>query len=157
MKKYLGTIGVNALKIWGASWIGFLVEAIPSYIMRFQRVTEKIQNIVSGVICGIAAMVALFIFFKWEGRKREFHAYTTPELILVSAAPALLWAIIGCVFVGNNFLVLTCVVPLCGAVTGIEQIDYTFFTPLPFALLFAVFYAVAIFLGYWYGRKHQKW
>ena len=74
MKKYLGTIGVNALKIWGASWIGCLVEAIPLFIMQFQHVTEKIQNIVSGIICGIAAMVVLFLFFKWEGRKREFHA-----------------------------------------------------------------------------------
>ena len=157
MKKYLGTIGVNALKIWGASWIGFLVEFIPLYIMRFQHVTEKIQDIVSGIICGIAAMVALFIFFKWEGRKREFRTYSLSELILVSVAPAFLWAIVGSILIGRNFYILTCVVSLCSAVTGIQQIDYTFFTPLPFALLFAVFYAVAIFFGYLYGRKHQKW
>ena len=157
MKKHLGTIGANALKIWGASWIGFLVSVIPLYVMRFQHVNEKIQNIVSAIVCGIAAMVALFFFFIWEGRKRESQAYSIPELILVSAAPALFWAIVGCVFAGNNVLILTCIVALCSAVTGIEQIDYTFFTPLPFALLFAFFYAVAIFLGYWYGRKHQKW
>lgn len=157
MKKHLGVIGANALKIWGASWIGFLISVIPLYVMRFQHVTEKVQDIVSAIVGGIAAMVALFIFFKWEGRKQEFRTYSPSELILVSVAPALLWAIVGSLLTGRNFYVLTLVVSLCSAVTGIQQIDYTFLTPLPFALLFGFFYAVAIFLGYLYGRKHQKW
>lgn len=157
MKKYLGTIALNATKICGASWIGFLVAFIPLYIMRGEGVSTKIQDIVSAIICGVSVMVALFLFFIWEGRKKEFMNAPMKELLFNSAAPVLLWALVGSVLRGDSFLVLTYVVPFCNALTGIETADFRFFTPFPFALLFGFFYAVAIFLGYWYGRKHQKW
>ena len=157
MKKYFSIIFENALKVWGASWIGFLVVVIPLYVMRGKGVSTKIQDIVSAIICGVSVMVALFLFFIWEGRKKEFMNAPMKALLFNSAVPVLLWALVGSVLRGDSFLVLTYVVPFCNALTGIETVDFHFFTTFPFALLFGFFYAVAIFLGYWYGRKHQKW
>ena len=157
MKKYFSIIFENALKVWGASWIGFLVVVIPLYVMRGKGVSTKMQDIVSAIICGVSVMVALFLFFIWEGRKKEFMNAPIKELVLNSIIPVLLWALVGSVLRGDSFLVLTYVVPFCNALTGIETADFRFFTPFPFALLFGFFYAVAILLGYLYGRKHQKW
>jgi len=154
MKKHLSTIGFNLLKVWGAAWVGFLISFLPMYIMRFNSASHRDENLVSGIAGGIGTMVALFLFFKWEGRKREFRVVPLKEIALYSVAPTILWALIGSLFAPNPFLVLTNAFFFCDAMTGIENIaDYAFFQPFPYALLFAVFYSVAIFGGYIFGRK----
>ena len=157
MKKYLGTIALNALKICGASWIGYLVSFIPLYVMRGYQASPITQEIARSIIVCVSAMIALFSFFTWQGRTSEGKQFSVKELILVSAAPVPVWALVGWAFGGDSFFILTAVVSTCTAVTGIDPVDYKFFTPFPFALLYGFFYAIAIFLGYWYGRKHQKW
>ncbi len=154
MKKCLGTIFANLLKVWGAAWIGFLVSFLPMYIMRFNSASYRAENLVSGISGGLGTLVALFLFFKWEGRKREFRVASSKTIIFYSLAPTILWALIGSLFKPNPFLVLTNAFLFCDAMTGIEKVaDYAFFQPFPFALLFAVFYSAAIFGGYMYGRK----
>ena len=154
MKKCLGTIFANLLKVWGAAWIGFLVSFLPMYIMRFNSASYRAENLVSGISGGLGTIVALFLFFKWEGRKREFRIASPKEIALYSVVPTILWALIGSLFAPNPFLVLTNAFLFCDAITGIEKVaDYAFFQPFPYALLFAVFYSAAIFGGYMYGRK----
>ena len=153
MKKYLGTIFANFLKVWGAAWVGFLVSFLPMYIARFSRASMTTENFISGISGGLGTMVALFLFFKWEGRKREFRVTSPKTIILYSLAPTILWALIGSLF-PNPFLVLTTTASFCNGVTGVESIvEYAFFQPFPYALLFAIFYSAAIFGGYMYGRK----
>lgn len=154
MKKHLSIIGLNLVKIWGAAWVGFLIGSIPLYIIRANSVPRNTENILFGIIGGIATMITLFFFFKWEGRKREFRMATPKEILLCSIAPTLLWALIGSLFKPNPFLVLTNNASFCMGVIGVDAVaDLTFFQPFPFALLFAVFYSAAIFGGYMYGRK----
>ena len=154
MKKCLGTIFANLLKVWGAAWIGFLVSFLPMYIMRFNSASYRAENLVSGISGGLGTIVALFLFFKWEGRKREFRVASPKEIALYSVVPTILWAVIGSLFAPNPFLVLTNAFLFCDAMTGIEKVaDYAFFQPFPYALLFAVFYSAAIFGGYMYGRR----
>jgi hypothetical protein len=156
MKKHLATIGLNLVKVWGAAWMGFLIGSIPLYILRGNLVPRNIENILFGIIGGVGAMITLFFFFKWEGRKREFRVVTPKEFLLCSVAPTILWALIGSLFKPNPFLILTTVTSFCNGVMGVESVvEYTFFQPFPFALLFAVFYSAAIFGGYMYGRKHS--
>ena len=154
MKKHFTAIGFNLFKVWGAAWVGFLISFLPMYIMRFNSASHGAENLVSGIAGGIGTMVALFLFFKWEGRKREFRVASQKELAIYSVAPTVLWALIGSLFKPNPFLVLTNAFLFCDAMTGIENVvDYAFFQPFPYALLFAVFYSAAIFGGYLYGRK----
>ena len=154
MKKCLGTIFANLLKVWGAAWIGFLVSFLPMYIMRFNSASYRAENLVSGISGGLGTIVALFLFFKWEGRKREFRVASPKEIALYSVVPTILWALIGSLFAPNPFLVLTNAFLFCDAMTEIEKVaDYAFFQPFPYALLFAVFYSAAIFGGYMYGRR----
>jgi hypothetical protein len=156
MKKHLPTIGLNLVKVWGAAWMGFLIGSIPLYIIRGNLAPRNIENILFGIIGGVGAMITLFFFFKWEGRKREFRVVTPKEILLCSVAPTILWALIGSLFKPNPFLILTTVTSFCNGVMGVESvIEYTFIQPFPFALLFAVFYSAAIFGGYMYGRKHS--
>lgn len=153
MKKHLTTVGFNLLKVWGAAWVGFLIGSIPLYIIRANSVPRNTENVLFGIIGGIGAMITLFFFFKWEGRKREFRVTSPKTIILYSLAPTILWALIGSLF-PNPFLVLTTTASFCNGVTGVESvIEYTFFQPFPYALLFAIFYSAAIFGGYMYGRK----
>lgn len=154
MKKHLGTIFANFLKVWGAAWVGFLVSFLPMYIARFSRASMTTENFISGISGGLGTMVALFLFFKWEGRKREFRVVSPKEIALYSVAPTVLWALIGSLFAPNPFLILTNASLFCHAMTGIENVaDYAFFQPFPYALLFSAFYSAAIFGGYWYGRR----
>ena len=154
MKKHLTTVGFNLLKVWGAAWVGFLISFLPMYIMRFNSASYRAENLVSGISGGLGTMVVLFLFFKWEGRKREFRVASPKTILLYSLAPTILWALIGSLFAPNPFLVLTNTFLFCDAVTGIEKVaDYAFFQPFPYALLFAVFYSAAILGGYMYGRK----
>ena len=156
MKKHLSTIGLNLIKIWGAAWMGFLIGSIPLYIIRANSVPKNTENLLFGIIGGVGTMITLFLFFKWEGRKREFRVATPKEIVLYSVAPTILWALIGSLFAPNPFLILTATASFCNGVTGVENVtDYTFFQPFPYALLFAVFYSAAIFGGYMYGRKHS--
>ena len=156
MKKYLGRILENLFKVWGAAWVGFLIGSIPLYIIRANNVPKNTENVLFGIIGGVGAIVTLFLFFKWEGRKREFRVATPKEIVLYSVAPTILWALIGSLFKPNPFLILTTVTAFCNGVMGVESVvEYTFFQPFPFALLFAVFYSAAIFGGYMYGRKHS--
>ena len=156
MKKHIPIIGLNLVKVWGAAWMGFLIGWIPLYIIRGNLVPRNIENILFGIIGGVGAIVTLFLFFKWEGRKREFRVATPKEIVLYSVAPTILWALIGSLFKPNPFLILTTVTAFCNGVMGVESVvEYTFFQPFPFALLFAVFYSAAIFCGYMYGRKYS--
>ena len=82
MKKCLGTIFANLLKVWGAAWIGFLVSFLPMYIMRFNSASYRAENLVSGISGGLGTIVALFLFFKWEGRKRELRIASPKEIAL---------------------------------------------------------------------------
>lgn len=157
MKQCFGTILLNALKIWGASWIGGLVSIIPLYIMRGNGAPTPVQNWGSALIGGLTAAVALFIFFVREGRSGEFRKYAKKELLLLSVLPSLFWIVVGCLFVKNNFVILVNATMFCEAVTGIPVAEYGLLTPLPFALAFGVIYSVAVFLGYWYGQSHPKW
>ncbi len=153
MKKHLSTIGLNLVKIWGAAWVGFLIGSIPLYIIRANSVPRNTENVLFGIIGGIGTIITLFFFFKWEGRKREFRVASPKTILLYALAPTILWALIGSLF-PNPFLVLTTTASFCNGVTGVESVvEYSFFQPFPYALLFAVFYSVAIFGGYMYGRK----
>ena len=153
MKKYLGRILENLLKIWGAAWIGCLISFVPMYIARFNFASPATEKWISGIVGCIGTMAALFLFFKWEGRKREARIASKKELILFSVTPTILWSIIGCLFF-NPFLVLTNVIFVSDAILGYEAItDYAFFEPLPYALLFSVFYSASILGGYLYGRR----
>ena len=99
-------------------------------------------------------LLSLFLFFKWEGRKREFRVATPKEIVLYSVAPTIIWALLGSLFAPNPFLILTTTASLCLGVSGVDAVvDLTFFQPFPYALLFAVFYSAAIFGGYMYGRR----
>ena len=154
MKKHLSTIGFNLLKVWGAAWVGSLISYIPLYIIRFNSVPLNTENVLFGIIGGVGTMVTLFFFFKWEGRKREFRVAAPKTIILYSLAPTILWALIGSLFKPNPFLVLTNTASFCMGAIGVDAVaDLTFFQPFPYALLFAIFYSVAIFGGYLYGRK----
>ena len=62
MKKHLSTIGLNLIKVWGAAWMGFLIGAIPLYIIRGNLVPRNIENILLGIIGGVGAMITLFFF-----------------------------------------------------------------------------------------------
>ena len=156
MKKHLSIIGFNLLKVWGAAWIGFLIDWIPIFIIRGNNVPRNTENVLLGIIGGVGTAITLFLFFKWEGRKREFRIASPKEIILYSLAPTMLWALIGSLFAPNPFLILTTVTAFCNGVMGVESVvEYTFFQPFPFALLFAVFYSAAIFCGYMYGRKYS--
>ena len=73
MKKHFTTVTFNLLKVWGAAWVGFLIGSIPLYIIRANSVPRNTENVLFGIIGGIGAMITLFFFFKWEGRKREFR------------------------------------------------------------------------------------
>ncbi len=154
MKKHLSAIGFNLLKVWGAAWVGFLIDWIPLYIIRFNSVPLDTENVLSGMIGGVGTTITLFFFFKWEGRKREFRVASPKTIILYSLVPTILWALIGSLFKPNPFLVLTNNASFCMGVNGVDAVaDLTFFQPFPYALLFAVFYSAAIFGGYMYGRK----
>lgn len=156
MQKHLSTIGFNLLKVWGAAWIGFLIDWIPIFIIRGNNVPRNTENILLGIIGGVGTAITIFFLFKWEGRKREFRVATPKVILLYSAAPTLLWALIGSLFAPNPFLVLTTTANFCSGMIGVESVlDYAFFHPFPYALLFAVFYSAAIFGGYMYGRKHN--
>lgn len=154
MKKHLSTIALNLLKVWGAAWVGFLIGSVPLYIIRANSVPRNIENILFGIIGGVGAMITLFFFFKWEGRKREFRVASPKMIVLYSLAPTILWALIGSLFKPNPFLVLTTTAHFCMGVSGVEAVaDLAFFQPFPYALLFAVFYSAAILGGYLFGRK----
>ena len=154
MKKHLSTIGFNLLKVLGAAWVGFLISFIPLYIIRFSSVPINTENILLGIIGGIGTTVTLFVFFKWEGRKREFRTANPKELAMYSITPTLIWALIGSLFKSNPFLILTNTASFCMGITGIDRIsECAFFQPFPYALLFSAFYSAAIFGGYMYGRK----
>ena len=154
MKKHFTTVTFNLLKVWGTAWVGFLISFLPMYIMRFNSASHRAENLVSGIAGGLGTMVALFLFFKWEGRKREFRVAAPKTIILYSLAPTILWALIGSLFKPNPFLVLTNTASFCMGAIGVDAVaDLTFFQPFPYALLFAIFYSVAIFGGYLYGRK----
>ena len=154
MKKHFTTVTFNLLKVWGAAWVGFLIGFIPLYIIRANSVPRNTENVLFGIIGGIGAMITLFFFFKWEGRKREFRIASPKTIILYSLAPTILWALIGSLFKPNPFLVLTNTASFCMGAIGVDAVaDLTFFQPFPYALLFAIFYSVAIFGGYMYGRK----
>ena len=154
MKKYLGRILENLFKVWGAAWVGFLIGSIPLYIIRANSVPKNTENVLFGIIGGVGAIVTLFLFFKWEGRKREFRVATPKEIVLYSVAPTIIWALLGSLFAPNPFLILTTTASLCLGVSGVDAVvDLTFFQPFPYALFFAVFYSAAIFGGYLYGRK----
>ena len=154
MKKHLSAIGFNLLKVWGAAWVGFLISMIPLYIIRFNSVPLNTENVLFGIIGGIGTTITLFLFFKWEGRKREFRVASPKTIVLYSVTPTILWALIGSLFAPNPFLVLTNAASFCMGVIGVEAVvDFTFFQHFPYALLFAVFYSAAIFGGYLYGRR----
>ena len=156
MKKHLSTIGLNLIKVWGAAWVGFLIGFIPLYIIRANSVPRNTENVLFGIIGGVGAMITLFFFFKWEGRKREFRVASPKQILLYALAPTILWALIGSLFKPNPFLVLTNTASFCMGINGVDAVaDLTFFQPFPYALLFAVFYSAAIFCGYLYGRKHS--
>lgn len=154
MKKHLSAIGFNLLKVWGAAWVGFLIGSVPLYIIRANNVPRNIENILFGIIGGVGAMITLFFFFKWEGRKREFRVSSPKTIVLYSLAPTILWALLGSLFKPNPFLVLTTTAHFCMGLNGVEAVaDLAFFQPFPYALLFAVFYSAAILGGYLFGRK----
>ena len=154
MKKYLGRILENLFKVLGAAWVGFLIGSIPLYIIRANSVPKNTENVLFGIIGGVGAIVTLFLFFKWEGRKREFRVATPKEIVLYSVAPTIIWALLGSLFAPNPFLILTTTASLCLGVSGVDAVvDLTFFQPFPYALLFAVFYSAAIFGGYMYGHR----
>ena len=156
MKKHLSTIGLNLIKVWGAAWMGFLISYIPLYIIRFNSVPLNTENVLLGIIGGVGAMITLFFFFKWEGRKREFRVASPKTILLYSLAPTIIWALIGSLFKPNPFLVLTNTASFCMGIIGVDSVaDLSFLQPFPYALLFAVFYSAAIFGGYLYGRKHS--
>ena len=103
MRKHLSTIGLNLLKVWGAAWMGFLIGSIPLYIIRANSVPRNTENVLFGIIGGVGAIVTLFLFFKWEGRKREFRIATPKEIVLYSVAPTIIWALLGSLFAPNPF------------------------------------------------------
>ena len=157
MKKLIGTILLNSLKIWGCTWIGFAVSVIPMFIMRGNGVPATTEQVVDAIVGGLAALVALFSFFIWEGRKRELQKASTKELLILAGVPAAIWVLACCVFVGDTFIVMGNPTMLVVVLTKLEVANFGFFTPLPIALIFGILYAAAIFAGYAYGKHHQKW
>ena len=157
MKKLIGPILLNSLKIWGCTWIGFAVSAIPMYIMRGNGVPATIEQVIDAIVGGLATLCALFLFFIWEGRQRASQTASSKELLLLSGVPAAVWVLACCAFVGNTFIAMGNPTMLVTVLTKLEVADFGFFTPLPIALIFGILYAAAIFGGYTYGKHHQKW
>ncbi len=157
MKKLIYPIILNTLKIWGCTWIGFLISAIPMYIMRGYGVSAATEQVVDAIVGGLATLGALFSFFIWEGRKRASQTASAKELLILSGVPAAVWVLACCAFVGDNVIVMGTPAMMVIALTGLEIAKFGFFTPLPIALIFGILYAAAIFAGYTYGKHHQKW
>ena len=104
MKKHFTTVGFNLFKVWGAAWVGSLISYIPLYIIRFNSVPLNTENVLFGIIGGIGTTITLFLFFKWEGRKRELRVASPKTIVLYSVTPTILWALIGSLFAPNPFL-----------------------------------------------------
>ena len=67
MKKYIGQIFLNLMKIWGGTWIAFLVSIIPMYIMRGNNVSKYTEYLVDGIISLCVTAIALFYYCVWDG------------------------------------------------------------------------------------------
>ncbi len=157
MKKYIGQIFLNLMKIWGGTWIGFLVSIIPMYIMRGNNVSKYTEYLVDGIISLCVTAIALFYYCVWDGRNNNRRHYTKKEMALISFLPIPFWVLLCCLFVINNFIIMGNLASLCSAIYGYESIsEWSVLTPLPIALGSGVIYSVSMFLGYLYGSTHQK-
>ncbi|MBE6553992.1 MAG: hypothetical protein E7666_06580 [Ruminococcaceae bacterium] len=157
MKKLISPILLNTLKIWGCTWLGYLISVIPMYVMRGNGTSPTTEYLVDAIVGGLATFGALFSFFIWEGRKRASQTASAKELLILSGVPAAIWVLACCVFVGDTFIVMGNPTMLVVVLTKLEVANFGFFTPLPIALIFGILYAAAIFAGYAYGKHHQKW
>ena len=157
MKKYIGQIFLNVIKIWGGTWIGVLVSIVPMYIMRGNHVSPYTENLVDGIIGLVVAAIALFYYCVWDGRNNNRRHYTKKEIALISFLPIPFWVLLCCLFVMNNLIIMGNLVLLCRAIYGYESISqWSVITPLPIALGAGVIYSTSMFLGYLYGSTHQK-
>ena len=156
MKKYIGQIFLNVLRIWGGTWIGVLVSIVPMYIMLGNHVSPYTENLVDGIIGLVVAAIALFYYCVWDGRNNNRRHYTKKEIALISFLPIPFWVLF-CLFVINPFIIMGNLVFLCDAIYGYTSIaEWSFLTPLPIALGAGVIYSTSMFLGYLYGCTHQK-
>ena len=158
MKKHIGQIFLNVLKIWGATWIGVLVSVIPMYIMRGNGAGSYTEYLVDGLIgLGVTA-IALFYYFIWEGRNNNRRHYTKKEMLLLSVLPTPIWTLFCCLFAKSAFVIMGNLALFCSAIFGYESTSqWSFITPLPIALGAGAIYSTSMFLGYLYGSTHQKY
>lgn len=156
LKEHMESIFVNTLKIWGCTWLSFLVWIIPLYIMRSYEIAAVIKYLITGIGGALFIMLFLFLFAMKQGQKSEFRRVGKKELLVISAVPSLIWMIVSCLLAGNCEITMGCLSTLVAALSGLQPLDFSVFTPFPIAFIFALFYTLSSYGGYLLGKHSSK-
>ncbi|MBO5938041.1 MAG: hypothetical protein J6Q82_00885 [Clostridia bacterium] len=157
----IGTCFLTALKIWGSAWIGMLFSLLPVYVYRgisnsTSDVKGKVQDILVAIIGLLAASAALTFLV---GRSDESECWTRKEACKIAAGAVGIYCFVWMVywiFSPNNVYVSATGLYLSTMIGKVDEGNPTFLGAFLGALIYGIFYAVAIVLGGELARRRGK-
>lgn len=150
LKNHIGIILLNAVRIWGCSWIGFLVMFIPMYIVRGISGNHQTEAVVSSIIGILATSVALFIMiFREKNSKQNINQH-----LLYSFIPPLIIALLIILSKSNYIISVSCNILASALQNEHRGTDYLTMGYISLsALVCFCMYAGSLLLGYIMGKK----
>lgn len=144
----------NLLKIWGSSWAGLGISTLPLLILRFFRVSERWGYTVTAIVSGLAAAVILYALIYREEYKERFPNASLRTDALSFGLPALMHVLL-CTLTKGNVYVMAAMALLVTAWANMDVEQTTYGQVFVVALIFNLFYAVAMLLGARHGRQKR--
>ena len=144
----------NLLKIWGASWAGLGISTLPLLILRFFRVSEWWVYTVTAIVSGLAAAVILYALIYREEYKERVPNTSLRAEALSFGLPALMHVLL-CTLTKGNVYVMAAMALLVDAWADMDPEQITYGQVFVVALIFNLFYALAMLLGARNGRKKR--
>ncbi len=157
IKDLLSHATFHLLKIFGCGWLGTALSLIPWNIIRLikhsDETTKLFDNAMESVFTVAFAMAFLFLFSFREGHKEGHIPYTKGFLALCCIVPAVAHCLICVISGGNVYLMM---MPLFFAIAWAgSETAVTVGQIFVVSLLCDLLYAVALYFGTIFGRRHR--
>lgn len=144
----------NFLKIIGASWGAFGISALSVMILRFMRISPRMEYFIDAILGGIFAAVILYVMvFREEYKERKNNSSVWEQIIPVGL-PAFLHMVL-CVVTKGSFYIMVTPSLMTVAWANMETEKVTHLQVFFVALVFDCIYAASIWLGSFFGKKKR--
>ena len=144
----------NFLKIIGASWGAFGISAVSVMILRFMKVSPRMEFFIDAILGGIFAAVILYVMvFREEYKERKNNSSVWGQIIPVGL-PAFFHMVL-CVVTKGNFYIMVTPSLMTVAWANMETEKVTYLQVFFVALAFDCIYAASIWLAAFSGKKKR--